>query len=185
MPHLSLQSGPSLPLCSLPASTLSTEPPSRLHPQLAVCLGSHHCALWLSPDQSPINIHGREVLSLCPCAQLLSDVQLFVAPWTVARPVPPSMDFSAKNTGAGIHFLLQEIFPTQGSNPGILHYRLIVYQLSYQGSPRILERVDSLFSRGSSLPRNRTRSPALQADSLPAELPGRTQRQISYDITYM
>ena len=33
------------------------------------------------------------------------------------------------------------IFPTQGSNPGLLHYRWILYQLSHQGSPRILERV--------------------------------------------
>ena len=27
----------------------------------------------------------------------------------------------AKNTGVGCHFLLQRIFPTQGSNPGLLH----------------------------------------------------------------
>ena len=31
--------------------------------------------------------------------------------------------------------LLQGIFPTQGSNPGLLHCRQILYQLSYQGSP--------------------------------------------------
>jgi len=30
--------------------------------------------------------------------------------------------------------LLQGIFPTQGSNPGLLHCRWILYQLSYQGS---------------------------------------------------
>ena len=40
------------------------------------------------------------------------------------------------------YLLLQGIFPTQGSNPGLLHCRRILYQLSYQGSPRILERVD-------------------------------------------
>ena len=33
------------------------------------------------------------------------------------------------------HFLLQEIFPTQGSNPGLLHCRQILYHLSYQGKP--------------------------------------------------
>ena len=38
---------------------------------------------------------------------------------------------------------------------------------------RILERVASPFSRGSSWPRNQTRSPALQADSLPSEPPGK------------
>ena len=32
---------------------------------------------------------------------------------------------------------LQGIFPTQGSNPSVLHCRRILYQLSYQGSPNI------------------------------------------------
>ncbi|CAI9161868.1 unnamed protein product [Rangifer tarandus platyrhynchus] len=41
-----------------------------------------------------------------------------------------------QDTGAGIHSLLQGIFLTQGSNPGLLHYRWILYQLSHQGSPR-------------------------------------------------
>ena len=35
----------------------------------------------------------------------------------------------------GCHFLLQGIFPTQGSNPGLPHCRWILYQLSQQGSP--------------------------------------------------
>ena len=35
----------------------------------------------------------------------------------------------------GCHFLLQGIFPTQGSNPGLLHCRQILYHLSYQESP--------------------------------------------------
>ena len=33
------------------------------------------------------------------------------------------------------HSLLQGIFPTQGSNPGLPHCRRILYQLSHQGSP--------------------------------------------------
>ena len=44
-----------------------------------------------------------------------------------------------QNTGVGRLSLLQGIFPTQGSNPGLLHCRQILYQLSDQGSPRILE----------------------------------------------
>ena len=52
------------------------------------------------------------------------------------------------------HALLQGIFPTQGLNPGLPHCRQILYQLSHQGSPRILEWVTYLFSRGSSQPRN-------------------------------
>ena len=38
---------------------------------------------------------------------------------------------------------LQVIFPTQGSNPGVPHCRQILYQLSYQGSPNILQRMNS------------------------------------------
>ena len=33
----------------------------------------------------------------------------------------------------GCHFLLQEIFPTQGSNPGLPHYKQMLYHLSHQG----------------------------------------------------
>ena len=36
-----------------------------------------------------------------------------------------------QNTGVGSHSLLQGIFPTQGSNPGLLHCRWIPYQLSH------------------------------------------------------
>ena len=57
----------------------------------------------------------------------------------------------------GSYFPLQGIFPTQGSNPGLLHCRQILYCLSHQGSPRILEWVAYPFSRESSWPRDRTR----------------------------
>ena len=40
-----------------------------------------------------------------------------------------------QNTGVGSLSLLQGIFPAQESNPGLLRYRRILYQLSYQGSP--------------------------------------------------
>ena len=43
------------------------------------------------------------------------------------------------NTGVGCHFLLQGIFPTQGSNPGLSHCRQMLYCLSYQGSPHLVE----------------------------------------------
>ena len=52
--------------------------------------------------------------------------------------------------------LLQGIFPTQGSNPGLLHCRQILYQVSHKGSPRILEWVPYPFSSRSSQPRNWT-----------------------------
>ena len=66
-------------------------------------------------------------------------------------------DSPGKNIIVGCHALLQGIFPTQGSNPGLLHCRWILYCLSHQGSPRILEWVAYPFSQGSSWPRNQTR----------------------------
>ena len=41
-----------------------------------------------------------------------------------------------QNTGVGSLSLLQGIFPTQGSNPHLLHCRQILYQLSHNGSPK-------------------------------------------------
>ena len=61
-----------------------------------------------------------------------------------------------QNTGVGSCSLLQGIFPTQGLNPGLLHCRQILYHLSHQGSPRILEWAACPCSRGSSRPRNWT-----------------------------
>ena len=45
------------------------------------------------------------------------------------------LESPGKNTGVCCHFLLQEIFPTQGSNLGVLHCRQILYHLSHLGSP--------------------------------------------------
>ena len=44
-------------------------------------------------------------------------------------------DSPGKNTGVGGQALLQGIFPTQGSNPGLTHCSQILYHLSHQGSP--------------------------------------------------
>ena len=61
-----------------------------------------------------------------------------------------------QNTRVGSCFILQGIFPTQGSNSSLPHCRQILYQRSHQGSPRILEWVAYPFYSGSSRPRNRT-----------------------------
>ena len=62
-----------------------------------------------------------------------------------------------QNTGVGSLSLLQGIFPTQGLNPGLLHCRQILYQLSHKGSWRILKWVAYSLSSRSSQPRNQTR----------------------------
>ena len=45
-------------------------------------------------------------------------------------------NFPGKNTGVGCHFLLQGIFPTQRSNPGLLHCRQILCHLYLSGRLR-------------------------------------------------
>ena len=42
-----------------------------------------------------------------------------------------------QNTGVGSLSLLQGIFPTQGSNPGLPPCRQSLYQLSHKGSPDV------------------------------------------------
>ena len=59
-----------------------------------------------------------------------------------------------QNTGVGSLSLLQGIFPTQESNPGLPCCRWILYQLSHKGSPRTLKWVAYPFSSGSSWLRN-------------------------------
>ena len=61
-----------------------------------------------------------------------------------------------QNTGVGSLSLLQGIFPTQGSNPGLPCCRQILYQMSHKRSPRILAWVAYPFSSGSCWPRNWT-----------------------------
>ena len=65
-------------------------------------------------------------------------------PWIKPRPPVIAGDSlqaepqgKPKNTGVGSLSVLQQIFPTQESNWGLLHYRWILYQLSYHGSPII------------------------------------------------
>ena len=57
---------------------------------------------------------------------------------TLWDPMDCPWNSPGQNTGVGSLFLLQGIFPTQGSNPGLPHCRWIVYQLSHKESPRIL-----------------------------------------------
>ena len=66
-------------------------------------------------------------------------------------------DSPGKNTKVGCHAHLQRICPTQGSNLGLPHCKWILYHLSHQESPRILECVAYPFFRGSSWPRNQTK----------------------------
>ena len=65
--------------------------------------------------------------------KLHSRVRLFVTHGLKHRLLRP-WAFPSKSTGVGGHCLLQRIFPTQGSNSGLLPCRQTLYRLSHQGS---------------------------------------------------
>ena len=115
----------------------------------------HSARLLDSKPQTPAFLHPKtphsqsrnpESRSQAPSNSLFATHALY-SPW----------DSPGQNTEAGSLSLLRGIFPAQGSKPGLLHCRQILYQLSHQGSPRILEWVAIPFSSGSSRPRNQIR----------------------------
>ena len=136
---------------------------------------------WLLDLESHLRLSPHPSSLVC----MLSRVQLFVTLWTIACQAPLFTGFSrqdresescsvvsdslrphrlyspwnspGQNTGVGGRSLLQGIFPTQRSIPGLPHCRWVLYQLSHKGNPRILKWVAYPFSRGSSWPRNQTR----------------------------
>ena len=89
-----------------------------------------------------------------------------------ADSLPAELPGKPKNTGVDSLFLLQQIFPTQGSIPGLLHCRQILYQLSHMGSPKILSGKPIPSPGDLPNPEMEPGSPALLADSLPTELLG-------------
>ena len=75
------------------------------------------------------------------CVQSLIHVLLFVTPWTVACQAPlrnsPLWNSLIRNTREGSHSLLQGIFLTQVSNPGLPLCRQILYYLRHERKPHI------------------------------------------------
>ena len=62
---------------------------------------------------------------LCGVSRSVMPNSVQLTPWTIQ-----SMGYSRLDTAVGSLSLLQGIFPTQGLNPGLLHCRQILYQLS-------------------------------------------------------
>ena len=73
---------------------------------------------------------GRQILYHCE-----SESHSVVSDSLRPRELYTPWNSPGQNTGVDSLSLLQGIFPTQGPNPGLLHCRRILYQLSYQGSP--------------------------------------------------
>ena len=101
-----------------------------------VCVCAHVCECLCVHAHLPVQCHFKlvvvVVIQSCPS---LSD------PMTVAHQAPRPWDSpdkntgvkkkKKKNTGVGCHSLLQWIFSTQGSKPGLQHCRQILYGGSY------------------------------------------------------
>ena len=85
-------------------------------------------------------------------------------------------DSPGKYTRVGCQGLLQGIFPTQGSNPGLLHFRWILYCLCHQENPRILEWIDYPFSRELPNPKIKPGSPELQQILYQLSFQGSTEK---------
>ena len=87
------------------------------------------------------------------------------------------MEF-CQNNGVGSCSLLQCIFPTQGSNPGLPLCRQILYHLSHQEAQEYWSGYPIPSSGDLPNPVIQLGSPSLQVDSLPAELPGKPENSL-------
>ena len=110
----------------------------------------HSC----SPQLYPVMFHNSVNTSLSflncfsTCCVFLNIVHIFknsglatklcptlATPWTVALQAAIPVEFPKQEYWSGLPFPSPRgIFPIQGSNPGLLHWRQILYQLSHKGS---------------------------------------------------
>ena len=98
------------------------------------------------------------LITYCAVCLVTQSCLTFCDPTDCSRPGSSVHgDSPGKNSGVGCHAFLQGIFPNQGLNPSLLHCRWLLYCLSHQGNPKILEWVAYPFSRESSRPRKQTR----------------------------
>ena len=95
-----------------------------------VLTSNNYCSACFDSHEAELRLMQRKVK-----VKSLSSGRLFVTPWTVACTTSlHPWDCPGKSTGVGCHFLLQGIFPTQGSIPGLLPCRQTLHPLSHQGS---------------------------------------------------
>ena len=108
--------------------------------------------------------------------KLLSRVQLFVTPWTVACEAPLSMEFSRQEYWSGLPFSSPGDLPDPGIEPGLLYCGQTLYHLSHQGSPRAArkEQGRTLWVRRETVGRATTRN---SGSLWRAELPSSAKRK--------
>ena len=109
---------------AMPSSRGSSRLRDWTHSLMSPALTDGFCTT--EPPEEPIWIIVHSYMKWSESHSVVSDsLQLhgLYSPWTSL----------GQNTIVGSYSLLQGIFPTQGSNPGLLHYRRIFYKLSHQG----------------------------------------------------
>ena len=85
------------------------------------------------------NLIAYSVAGFLLCKSILSESCSVVSNSLQPHGLHSQWNSPGQSTGMGSLSLLQGIFPTQELNPGLPHCRRILYQLSHQGNPRILE----------------------------------------------
>ena len=107
------------------------------HSVVSDSLGPH--GLWPARLLCPWGFSRQEYWSGLPCSppgHLPNPGIKPRSPTLQMDSLPSEPPGKLKNTGVGSLSLIQGIFPIQDLNQGLLHYRRILYQLSYQGSPK-------------------------------------------------
>ena len=82
-----------------------------------------------------VMVFGNGVIGRCVCVVVAQSCPTLCDHGLEPTRLLCPWDSPGKKTRVGCHALLQGIFPTQGSNPGLLHCRQILYGLSHLGSP--------------------------------------------------
>ena len=89
-----------------------------------------------------IHINGTlnivKMVCVCVCVYLVAQLYLTLCNGLQPARLLCPWNFPGKNTGVVSHSLLQGIFPTHGSNPGLLHCRQILYCPSHQESSIVI-----------------------------------------------
>ena len=142
--HAKLPSLPPWPFCSSAHREMTEVAEERLtdvhrmghpiHLIINACLCRGHSLVSIHVEHKFLHIFCpfRDVCTVLSCSVVFDSCN------TMDCSLPGSSvhgDSPGKNTGVGYHTFFQGIFPTQGSNPGLLHFRQILDQLSHQGSP--------------------------------------------------
>ena len=125
-----------------------------------------HCTVHFKHSMLHINYTSIKLLEWSESWSLSQKV-MFNSLWLYSPWNSPG-----QNTGVGSLFLLQGVFPTQGSNPGLLHSRKILYHLSHKGSQECWNGEPIPSPGDLPNPGIKPGSPALQVDSLSAEPQG-------------